>query len=171
MKILMANTYATAYFQKKTFSRCTIRVAGVEDEKRHAIDNDVNLYSHRTHDHTSVGIEDGNSYAFRSNRNHFGASTSLQTIKLLAVTLSFHQFFEGMGFESCINQARFKKLSVIIMGLFFSLITLIKVTIGIRIFNVYDDNSPTTLIVEGVLNVASIGILIYMALVFLLLIL
>ena len=38
--------------------------------------------------------------------------------------------------------------------------------IGIGIVtNVYDENNPTILIVEGVFNAASVGILIYMALV------
>ncbi|RYR53742.1 hypothetical protein HN873_019326 [Arachis hypogaea] len=51
------------------------------------------------------------------------------------------------------------------MGLFFSLTTPIGIAIGIGISNVYDDNSSTALIVEGVFNAASAGILIYMALV------
>ncbi len=41
----------------------------------------------------------------------------------------------------------------------------IGIAIGIGITEVYDENSPTALIVEGVLNAASAGILIYMALV------
>ncbi|KAL1352310.1 hypothetical protein AAHE18_06G157200 [Arachis hypogaea] len=64
-----------------------------------------------------------------------------------------------------ISQAKFRRLSVIIMGLFFSLTTPIGIAIGIGISNVYDDNSSTALIVEGVFNAASAGILIYMALV------
>ncbi|MBA0715505.1 hypothetical protein Golax_014398 [Gossypium laxum] len=39
------------------------------------------------------------------------------------------------------------------------------VAIGIAIINAYDENSPTALIVEGLLNAALSGILIYMALV------
>ena len=51
------------------------------------------------------------------------------------------------------------------MGLFFSLTTPVGIAIGIGITNVYDENSPTALIVEGIFNAASAGILIYMALV------
>ena len=51
------------------------------------------------------------------------------------------------------------------MGLFFALTTPVGIVIGIAIANVYDDNSPTALIVEGIFNAASAGILIYMALV------
>lgn len=62
-------------------------------------------------------------------------------------------------------QAELKSLSVIIMGAFFSLTTPIGIVIGILVTNAYKENSPTALIVEGVLNSASAGILIYMALV------
>jgi len=40
-----------------------------------------------------------------------------------------------------------------------------EIGIGIGITNIYDENSPTALIVEGVFNATSSGILIYMALV------
>ncbi|KAJ7960195.1 Zinc transporter protein [Quillaja saponaria] len=51
------------------------------------------------------------------------------------------------------------------MVLFFSLTTPVGIAIGIGISNVYNENSPTALIVEGILNAASAGILIYMSLV------
>ena len=62
-------------------------------------------------------------------------------------------------------QANFKSLSITIMGLFFALTTPVGIAIGLGISNVYDENSPTALIVEGIFNAASAGILIYMALV------
>jgi len=62
-------------------------------------------------------------------------------------------------------QANFKNLSITIMGLFFALTTPVGIGIGLGISNVYDENSPTALIVEGIFNAASAGILIYMALV------
>lgn len=51
------------------------------------------------------------------------------------------------------------------MAAFFSLTTPVGIAIGIGISNVYDENSPTALIVEGIFNAASAGILIYMSLV------
>lgn len=51
------------------------------------------------------------------------------------------------------------------MSLFFSLTTPVGIAIGIGIANVYDENSPNALIVQGVFDAASAGILIYMALV------
>lgn len=62
-------------------------------------------------------------------------------------------------------QANFKGLSVTIMGLLFALTTPLGIGIGLGITNYYDENSPTALIVEGIFNAASAGILIYMALV------
>ncbi|MBA0786289.1 hypothetical protein Gotri_026727, partial [Gossypium trilobum] len=70
-----------------------------------------------------------------------------------------------MGLGGCILQARHKARSVAIMVLFFALTTPVGIGIGIGISNTYNENSPTALVVEGMLNAASAGILIYMALV------
>ncbi|CAK7356420.1 unnamed protein product [Dovyalis caffra] len=94
-----------------------------------------------------------------------GASKSKTTIKPLVAALSFHQFFEGMGLGGCISQAKFKVQTKVIMILFFSLTTPTGVAIGIWISRSYNETSPNALIVQGILNSASAGILIYMALV------
>lgn len=94
-----------------------------------------------------------------------GASETPKTIKPLVVALSFHQFFEGIGLGGCIIQAKFKARAVIIMTLFFSLTTSAGIAIGIAISKGYEENSPTALIVQGLFDSASAGILIYMALV------
>lgn len=51
------------------------------------------------------------------------------------------------------------------MMLFFSMTTPMGIGVGIGISSVYKENSPTALIVEGIFNSASAGILIYMSLV------
>ncbi|VFQ71942.1 unnamed protein product [Cuscuta campestris] len=95
-----------------------------------------------------------------------GASVSANTIKPLVVALTFHQLFEGMGLGGCIVEARFDaRATKYIMATFFSLTTPIGIAIGFGISNIYHESSPTALIVEGILNSASAGILIYMALV------
>ncbi|XP_012088574.1 zinc transporter 5 isoform X1 [Jatropha curcas] len=94
-----------------------------------------------------------------------GVSTNSETIKPLVAALSFHQFFEGIGLGQCISQAKFKSKAVATMVIFFSLTTPSGIAIGIGISKVYNESSPTALIVEGLLNSASSGILIYMALV------
>lgn len=51
------------------------------------------------------------------------------------------------------------------MVFFFSVTTPFGIALGIGLSNVYSDTSPTALIVEGVLNAVSAGLLNYMALV------
>lgn len=62
-------------------------------------------------------------------------------------------------------QAKFKIRTIATMSIFFSVTTPIGIALGFGISNTYDENSHTALIVQGVLNAASAGILIYMALV------
>ncbi|KAL0774771.1 hypothetical protein Bca101_039923 [Brassica carinata] len=64
-----------------------------------------------------------------------------------------------------IAQGKFKCLSVTIMSTFFAITTPLGIVVGMEIANTYDESSPTALIVQGVLNAASAGILIYMSLV------
>ncbi|XP_071741064.1 zinc transporter 5-like [Rutidosis leptorrhynchoides] len=94
-----------------------------------------------------------------------GVSMSPKIIKPLIVALSFHQMFEGMGLGSYITEAQFKIRTIATMSTFFSLTTPIGIVCEFLLSNIYDENSRTALIVQGVLNVASTGILIYMALV------
>ncbi|CAD6226215.1 unnamed protein product [Miscanthus lutarioriparius] len=94
-----------------------------------------------------------------------GASEDPSTIKPLVVALSFHQMFEGMGLGGCIVQAKFKLRSIVTMVLFFCLTTPVGILVGIGISSVYNEDSPTALVVEGILNSVAAGILIYMALV------
>ncbi|KAF0908256.1 hypothetical protein E2562_023874 [Oryza meyeriana var. granulata] len=94
-----------------------------------------------------------------------GASQSPDTIKPLVVALSFHQMFEGMGLGGCIVQAKFKARSIVTMILFFCLTTPAGIAVGVGISSVYNENSPTALVVEGLLNSVAAGILVYMALV------
>ncbi|KAK2990948.1 hypothetical protein RJ640_013975, partial [Escallonia rubra] len=94
-----------------------------------------------------------------------GASESSKTIRPLVAALTFHQFFEGMGLGGCISQAQFKSRAVAVMAVFFSLTTPVGIAIGIGVASIYDENSTNALIVEGIFNAASAGILVYMALV------
>ncbi|XP_078435851.1 fe(2+) transport protein 1-like [Wolffia australiana] len=94
-----------------------------------------------------------------------GASQSPCTIRPLVAALCFHQFFEGMGLGGCLVQAEYKTRMKLIMVFFFSVTTPLGVALGIGLSNIYSDNSPTALIVIGILNACSSGLLIYMALV------
>ncbi|KAE9605628.1 putative zinc/iron permease [Lupinus albus] len=94
-----------------------------------------------------------------------GASQNPCTIRPLIAALCFHQLFEGMGLGGCILQAEYGTKTKAIMIFFFSATTPFGIALGIGLSNVYSDTSKTALIVEGVLNAVSAGLLNYMALV------
>ncbi|XP_020245611.1 fe(2+) transport protein 1-like isoform X2 [Asparagus officinalis] len=94
-----------------------------------------------------------------------GASQSPCTIRPLVAALCFHQLFEGMGLGGCIVQAEYGLKMKSILAFFFATTTPFGIALGIALTNVYSDSSPTALIVEGLLNACSAGLLNYMALV------
>ncbi|CAJ1932618.1 unnamed protein product [Sphenostylis stenocarpa] len=94
-----------------------------------------------------------------------GASVNPCTIRPLIAALCFHQMFEGMGLGGCILQAEYGMKMKAILVFFFSTTTPFGIALGIALLNVYSDTSSTSLIVEGVLNAVSAGLLNYMALV------
>uniref|UniRef100_A0A251S4K8 Putative zinc/iron permease n=2 Tax=Helianthus annuus TaxID=4232 RepID=A0A251S4K8_HELAN len=98
-------------------------------------------------------------------RLSMGASDNVCTIRPLVAALCFHQFFEGIGLGGCILQADYEKKMKAIMVFFFSVTTPFGIALGICLSNVYRENSPTALVVVGILNAVSAGLLNYMALV------
>ncbi|XP_009796658.1 fe(2+) transport protein 1-like [Nicotiana sylvestris] len=94
-----------------------------------------------------------------------GASDNPCTIRPLVAAICFHQLFEGMGLGGCILQAEYGMKIKAIMVFFFSLTTPFGIALGIGLSKVYSENSPTALIVVGLLNACSAGLLNYMALV------
>ncbi|KAI3911123.1 hypothetical protein MKX01_039726 [Papaver californicum] len=94
-----------------------------------------------------------------------GASSNVCSIKPLVAALCFHQMFEGMGLGGCILQAEYTLLKKSLMAFFFATTTPLGILIGLLISKSYRESSPHALITEGLLNAASAGLLIYMALV------
>ncbi|XVF71145.1 hypothetical protein PTKIN_Ptkin12aG0012600 [Pterospermum kingtungense] len=183
---LMVDAFATSHFSKSHINKIQQIVGDEEKTGEHEHENHVHVHTHATHGHShgSISLAEGSgSSELLRNRVisqvlelgivvhsviigiSLGASKSPKTIKPLMVALTFHQLFEGMGLGGCISQAQFKARVVAIMATFFSLTTPIGIAIGIGISNIYDENNPKALIVEGIFNAASAGILIYMALV------
>lgn len=179
---LLVDTLATSYYNSKHFNKSQPAVNADEEEgENHA--THVHVHTHATHGHAHGSDESASGAQLIRHRVisqvlelgivvhsviigiSLGASDSSSTVKTLLIALSFHQFFEGMGLGGCISQAKFKGQAIVVMALFFALTTPVGIAIGIGISSVYKENSPTALIVEGVLNSASAGILIYMALV------
>ncbi|XP_022759090.1 zinc transporter 8-like [Durio zibethinus] len=182
---LMVDMFATSHYTKSHFNKTQQSDVG-DEEKTGEHENHVHVHTHATHGHAHGSVSMLERSVSSELLRHrvvsqvlelgivvhsviigisLGASESPKTIRPLVAALTFHQFFEGMGLGGCISQAKFKSRAVAIMAIFFSLTTPVGIAIGIGISNIYDENSPTALIVEGIFDSASAGILIYMALV------
>ncbi|KAL7086573.1 hypothetical protein ACP275_13G009700 [Erythranthe tilingii] len=180
---LMVDTYATSYYRRRSGVKA-VEGGGARDEEGGAAVVPVHTHATHGHAHGSVSLQSdsGETELLRHRVISqvlelgiivhsviigiaLGASQSPKTIRPLIAALSFHQFFEGIGLGGCITQARFKVRAVTIMAVFFSITTPVGIAIGIGITNIYSETSSTALIVQGVFNAASAGILIYMALV------
>ncbi|CAI9773142.1 unnamed protein product [Fraxinus pennsylvanica] len=94
-----------------------------------------------------------------------GVSHNPCTIKPLIGALSFHQFFEGFALGGCISQAKFTSLRATIMACFFAVTTPLGIAVGTGISSIYNPNSSRALVIEGIFDSISAGILVYMALV------
>ncbi|KAJ4980810.1 hypothetical protein NE237_031647 [Protea cynaroides] len=178
---LMVDSFATAYFQKAQSNNVT-KPLDSDEENSEKLAGHVHVHAHAHGSAAVVSDESAGSELIRHRvisqvlevgivvhsiiiGISLGASQDPTIIKPLVAALTFHQFFEGMGLGGCVTQANFKNEAAAIMALFFSLTTPVGVSIGIGITNVYSKTSPTALIVEGVLEAAASGILIYMSLV------
>ncbi|CAL0310266.1 unnamed protein product [Lupinus luteus] len=181
---LMVDSLATGYYHRQHFN--TSKQFPTDEEIGDGHVDHIHLHTHATHGH-SHGSSNSSEASLASELIRkriisqvleigivvhsviigisLGTASSIDTIKPLMVALSFHQFFEGLGLGGCISQAKFESRSTTIMATFFSLTTPIGIAIGMGISSVYEENSQTALIVEGVFNSSSAGILIYMALV------
>ncbi|XP_023554712.1 zinc transporter 1-like isoform X1 [Cucurbita pepo subsp. pepo] len=184
---LMVDTFATTFYHRRHFSKPKQVLADQETAEEHA--GHVHVHTHATHGHAhgstaaAVPAEDLSLTELIRYRIisqvlelgivihsviigiSLGTSQSPATIKPLLIALSFHQFFEGMGLGGCISQAQFRWRSAAAMATFFSVTAPVGIAVGIGITGVYRDDSRRGLIVEGSMNSASAGILIYMALV------
>ncbi|KAB1216867.1 Zinc transporter 1 [Morella rubra] len=181
---LMVDAYATGYYTRLHFNKQAN--AGELEGGANENDGHVHVHTHAVHGHAHGAVIPTESMTLPELTRHriiaqvlelgivfhsviigidMGASQSVSTIRPLVAALSFHQFFEGIGLGGCISQAKFETKSAAIMATFFSLTTPLGAVIGIGISSTYNENSPTSLIVEGTFNGLASGILIYMALV------
>ncbi|CAD5170821.1 unnamed protein product [Musa acuminata subsp. malaccensis] len=160
---LMVDTLATGYFSRLNGDRL------LPTSLSEATNGDVEATHDHTHGAAVMQPEDSSAQLIRHRvvsqvlelgivvhsviiGISLGASEPPSTIRPLVAALSFHQFFEGMGLGGCIVQARFEFKAMVTMGLFFSLTTPVGIAIGTGISSVYNENSPTALIVQGLLD-------------------
>ena len=93
--------------------------------------------------------------------------TTTESFEALFIALTFHQFFEAIALGAQIARLEHLPLrSAIFMVIFFTLTTPVGVAVGIIIHNqTYNEKSVTSLLINGMLDSLSAGILIYVALV------
>ncbi|RZS16393.1 hypothetical protein BHM03_00048373 [Ensete ventricosum] len=141
---LMVDTLATGYFNRLHGNRRTTVSDETDADVEKTSDGLDHVHTHATHGH-----------AHGSTMMDLGdASAQLIRNRVISQVIYIYVYI-----------AKFKAKSVVSMVLFFSLTTPVGIAIGIGIASVYNENSPTALIVEGCLNSVASGILIYMALV------
>jgi solute carrier family 39 (zinc transporter), member 1/2/3 len=94
-------------------------------------------------------------------------STTGSDFNTLFVVIIFHQMFEGLGLGSRLAILPFKKGSIWpwILGSIYGFVTPLGMAIGLGVRTTYDSASQTALIVSGVLDAISSGILLYTGLV------
>ena len=83
------------------------------------------------------------------------------TFNTLIVAICFHQLFEGMALGAFVSSTDLSLRSKIVLGLMYPLTTPIGIAIGIGFHQAFNGNSNTLILMQGILNSLSAGILIY----------
>jgi len=93
-----------------------------------------------------------------------GVTPAAQLVPLL-VALVFHQFFEGVALGTRIAEITpaNRKSRAMVLSLIFALTTPLGTAVGIGVRTVYVGTSSTALLVQGILDAVSAGILLYTA--------
>jgi solute carrier family 39 (zinc transporter), member 1/2/3 len=94
-------------------------------------------------------------------------STTGADFNTLFIVIIFHQMFEGLGLGSRLAILPFRKGSVLpwLLGTAYGLVTPLGMAIGLGVRTTYDSASQTALLVSGILDAISSGILLYTGLV------
>ena len=94
-------------------------------------------------------------------------STTGSDFNTLFVVIIFHQMFEGLGLGSRLAILPFEKRSIWpwVLGIAYGIVTPLGMAIGLGLRTTYDSSSQTALLVSGILDAISSGILLYTGLV------
>ncbi|KAL3715364.1 hypothetical protein ACJRO7_007143 [Eucalyptus globulus] len=155
---LMVDILATSYYRKSHANKAGQDRSAEDEEKAKENHGHVHgAHAHRAGPFAWSNVDENWDCDALSDHRDLAGSFSPETIKPLVAASTFHQFFEGMGLGGYSGERDH--------GIVFLPHDHSRITIGIGISNVYDESSLTALIMEGIFNAASLGILIYMALV------
>ncbi|ORX77536.1 Zinc/iron permease [Anaeromyces robustus] len=88
--------------------------------------------------------------------------TNVNKIIPLTFALLFHQFFEGMAISTIFLEAKFTRIKpyIVMIGLF-TLTLPIGAFIGIIVRESFNDDDPTSIAIQGCIDIIASGILIY----------
>jgi solute carrier family 39 (zinc transporter), member 1/2/3 len=92
-----------------------------------------------------------------------GITTGEEIVPLL-IALTFHQFLEGVAIGTAAIYVGMKARSVALLGLIFALTTPVGIAIGIGVRYSFNENNPTVLLTQGILDAICGGMLIFLAL-------
>ncbi|CAF3395551.1 unnamed protein product [Rotaria socialis] len=139
-------------------------------------DNTINHHHH--HHHGAAFHDDNQSNKISTYLLEFGIAlhsiligvtlgATSESFVALFIALGFHQFFEAIALGAQIARLdRISLQSIILMVVVFVLTTPVGIAIGIGIhFTAYNPDSVAALLINGILDSVSAGILIYVALV------
>ncbi|RZS19244.1 hypothetical protein BHM03_00051622 [Ensete ventricosum] len=177
MVTLMIDSFATSYYERSHFSKA--RPVEEKDERKgdeesasdHA--GHVHVHTHATHGHAH-----GSAAAAAAEEEEASLSDKIRHRVISQKKYSI--YFRSRDDEKsgkCVGSGAgysgpFRDhwdftgaKATVIMAVFFSLTAPIGISLGIAISSTYDDTSSAALIIQGIFNAASAGILVYMSLV------
>lgn len=135
--------------------------------------DDHSHHHHHDHVHTLLLEKDKSARRISTYMLELGIAThsviigislgvSRDEFKGLLVALAFHQFFEGIALSTTVLDAGFTSMvQPIGVVIFYTLTTPVGIAIGIIISNSFKANSVASLLIQGIFDSVSAGILLY----------
>ncbi|KAJ3071618.1 hypothetical protein HDU98_005056 [Podochytrium sp. JEL0797] len=87
--------------------------------------------------------------------------TADTTFTSLLIAVCFHQMFEGMALGVLIGNLNLSLQTKRLLCLAYPLTTPLGIAIGVGVRNVYNENDPNLILIQGIFNALSAGILFY----------
>lgn len=152
-------------------------IPGREDDLSYPPGGQDHLGHHRDHDESSKDMFAAQMTAifilefgviFHSIFIGLTLAVTGEEFNVLYIVLTFHQTFEGLGLGSRLATAQWPKRKLWMpwaLGIAYGVTTPIAIAVGLAVRTTFEPGSPKTMIINGVFDAISAGILIYTGLV------